>query len=502
MNIYKNYTVRIDANTGKETVLNDILADLSKLSEHLFYNFHNLTASNQNQAYKLARESYPNVPSKIIQNYIKQYYTLKKSGKKLKKPAKPGIFLDQNFKFVINDNKLTKYWIKFNKLYFPLMGKYLNKYVQNENQVHFAHIYKKQNKIYCRLTLKVESDVLYTNSDEKDNAENGYTFIRNVIHSTDLHAKTRDSIRAELHKATTQIKNDLIEFGTEVLFLPNRDTFVNNTFEEETIIDGNKIRKNLNSFPYRLLIDILKQKCLECGISIITDPKKVKISESKVEANARSHYERMIEYSSKRKRKIPKIVGGEYLNSRKYDGPTLLMSHNNSNDSKAMAVRIRRTLEKLTKEKSNYNLTAYGFEAIMVEFFCHKMIVKNEIVTKKLVYEYVEDYFHKTISKVSIEEWIKNNAEKIFPEIQLLLESETNWTKYIRIVVDKFATYYTDRFYNCLYSYMRKYYKDVKTYIYKDYFIRSEIPQNVDVKMFTPIQFASIDYSQMPYLFC
>lgn len=154
MKSVKSYTCLISGNKSKIKFLEDILNEIDKLSLFVFNQGKN-SWFNQKQLYHICRQNFPLINSKILQNFISLYQP--KSGRKLpKNKIKPSIFIDQGQNIQINKLKLTNYWLRFCKKNFPLLGKFSLNKIQDPTKVKLVQIFKRNNKLYCKLTYVEE----------------------------------------------------------------------------------------------------------------------------------------------------------------------------------------------------------------------------------------------------------------------------------------------------------------------------------------------------------
>jgi len=157
LKITKSFTVRIDGNKSKINYLHQQLSDIQKLSEFAYSlgkeNWKKLTP-----LYNRCREEFPSLKSKIVQNFLRFHFTTSNWKKKTKKPPKASILVDyQSCGLLCNENtKLSNYWIRFHRKNFPLFGKILLKKIQDPKELKLIQIFKRKNKLYCKLTVSKE----------------------------------------------------------------------------------------------------------------------------------------------------------------------------------------------------------------------------------------------------------------------------------------------------------------------------------------------------------
>ena len=114
----KSYTCLISGNNCKINYLQeqlDIIEDLSWYIFNLKQKFGINWWFNQKLLYHQCRRFFPELNSKVIQNFIRYFYSVKKGCKLPKSQVFPSIVLDfQNFKIESSlKTKLTNFWIKF-----------------------------------------------------------------------------------------------------------------------------------------------------------------------------------------------------------------------------------------------------------------------------------------------------------------------------------------------------------------------------------------------------
>ena len=124
MKLVKSYTAKIDGNKDKIEYLRETLNTIQEMSDYIF-SLGKDKWFNQKELYRICREKYPDIKSKVLQNLIRFYMPI--SGKKLpkKKPIKASICIDQNFDIQLSDNKLSSIWLRFHRINFPLISNQL-----------------------------------------------------------------------------------------------------------------------------------------------------------------------------------------------------------------------------------------------------------------------------------------------------------------------------------------------------------------------------------------
>jgi putative transposase len=280
----KSYTCLISGNKSKIKFLEDILNEIDKLSLFVFNQGKN-SWFNQKQLYHICRQNFPLINSKILQNFISLYQP--KSGRKLpKNKIKPSIFIDQGQNIQINKLKLTNYWLRFCKKNFPLLGKFSLNKIQDPTKVKLVQIFKRNNKLYCKLTYVEEipditiqnpSNIIGCDVNYKRMvlSDNSFKMIKQLAHRKIEHKKNNQKKRNltnyskdYLHKLTTQISKDLSTQGVEVLVLENLRNLRKSSSRKNGTSKGKMINYIINSFPYSMFQNFLKYKCLNLGIKV------------------------------------------------------------------------------------------------------------------------------------------------------------------------------------------------------------------------------------------
>ena len=157
MKLTKSFTVRIDGNKSKIEYLHQQLSEIQKLSEFTYSldkeNWKKLTP-----LYNRCREEFPSLKSKVVQNFLRFHFTTSNWKMKTKKPPKASILIDyQSCGLLYDENtKLSNYWIRFHRKNFPLFGKILLRKIQNPKDLKLIQIFKRKNKLYCKLTVSKE----------------------------------------------------------------------------------------------------------------------------------------------------------------------------------------------------------------------------------------------------------------------------------------------------------------------------------------------------------
>lgn len=293
MKTNKSYTCKISGNNCKV----DYLQEQLELIEYLSWFIFNLKQKfginwwfNQKKLYHQCRRFFPELNSKVVQNFIRFSYRIKKGQKLPKKPVDPSIILDyQNFDFSKYSNKLTNYWLKFSKIKFPLFGKTnLNK-IKHTDKIQLVQIYKRNNQLYCKLVVVKElpeptggSNIVGCDINYKRMvlSNNKFYNIKQLAHRKIEHKKYNQKKRNLnnyskdfLHKLTTQISKDLSAQGVEVLVLENLKNLRKSASRKLKTSKGRMLNYIINSMPYGIFQHLLKYKCLDLGIKVeFTNP--------------------------------------------------------------------------------------------------------------------------------------------------------------------------------------------------------------------------------------
>lgn len=282
----KSYICLISGNVGK---YNHIETQL-ELIEHLSWVIFNLKQRfgihwwfDQKMLYNHCRKMFPELNSKVSQNFCKCYFPTK--GKKLpKKPIAPSILLDQSFYVETSSKtKLTDYWIKFHRRYFPLFGKKILEKI-DLTKIKLVQIYRKNNRLYCKMS-EVKENIKSTSDQNIVGCDVNYNRVvlsNNTFHSTKKlthrkiehkkhNLKNRNLTNYSkdfLHKLTTQIADDLQSKGIDVLVLEDLKNLRKSASRKLGTSKGKMINYIINSFPHSMIQTFLEYKCLDRGIRV------------------------------------------------------------------------------------------------------------------------------------------------------------------------------------------------------------------------------------------
>ena len=288
MKTSKSYTCKISGNMLKVFYLQDQLEIIEDLSWYIFNLKQRFGINwwfNQKQLYHQCRRFFPELNSKVVQNFIRFSYRIKKGQKLPKKPVEPSIILDyQNFNFSKYSNKLTNCWLRFHKKNFPLFGlRILNK-IKHTDKIQLVQIYKRNNQFYSKLTVVKElpdpsggetaigCDVNYKRIVLSNNK---FYNIKQIAHRKIEHKKYNQKKRNLtnyskdfLHKLTNQISKDLSAQGVEVLVLENLKNLRKSASRKVKTSKGKMINYIINSMPYCMFQHLFEYKCLDLGIKV------------------------------------------------------------------------------------------------------------------------------------------------------------------------------------------------------------------------------------------
>lgn len=285
----KTYTCLISGNKSKISYLQEQLELIEQLSWYIFNLKQRFGINwwfNQKMLYHQCRRFFPELNSKVVQNFIRFSYSIKKGMKLPKKPVNSSLIIDyQNFDFQIFNNKLTNYWLRFQKRNFPLLGKRLTK-IKHTDKIQLIQVYKRNDKYFCKLVIVKElpeptgglnvvgCDVNYKRVVFSDNS---FKHIKQLAHRKIEHKKNNQRKRNLnnytkdfLHKLTTQIADDLQQKAIEVLVLEDLRSLRKSASRKLGTSKGKMINYIINSMPYGMFQNFLKYKCLDRGIKVVS----------------------------------------------------------------------------------------------------------------------------------------------------------------------------------------------------------------------------------------
>ena len=288
MKLIKSYTARIDANASKDSNILFILSKLDEVSEYVF-DLGKDKWFNQKEIYHQCRKQFPEIHSKILQQFLKLYSPIGK--KKLPKNViKSVIILDnQTFDLKLDtETKFTNYWLRFGRKNYPLRGKNILSRIKDISCVQECRIYKKSDKIYCKLTYVEEKDDLNINSENSTgldintkqlvSSDNKFYSTKKLFYRKQEHKKNRmkgrnlqNYTKDFVHKLTNRIVSDLIRNEQEVLVLEDLKNLRQSASKKNRTSKGKYVNYLINnSLPFKMFRTFLEYKCLDRGIKVVT----------------------------------------------------------------------------------------------------------------------------------------------------------------------------------------------------------------------------------------
>ena len=303
----KSYTVKIDGNNSKVEYLHQQLSEIQKLSEFIFsmgeseWQYHM-------PIYQECQKRFPTLNSKVVMNFIRFHFTTPNWKLKPKNPPKASILIDYQSCGLKHDEttKLSNYWIRFHRINFPLFGRRRLEKISDENSLKMIQIFKRKNKLYCKLTVSKEicdqiaSDEIPKTIGLDINAKkivlgnNDFYSLKRHHHRKIEHRKhfpnnkkceekTKGELRAShklrnytkdtIHKLTTKIANNLQAQDTEVLVFEDLTNLRNSASKKLRTSKGKNVNYIVNTLPYRMFQNLLEYKCLDRGINVVyVDP--------------------------------------------------------------------------------------------------------------------------------------------------------------------------------------------------------------------------------------
>jgi IS605 OrfB family transposase len=284
----KSYTARIEGNACKSSNLLFILSKLKEMSQYVFeggpdYWFDFMAM------YHDCRKRYPELNSKILQNFLQLYRPIK--GRKLPKSAiKPIIVLDQNFNLKFNEcSKYSNWWLRFGRRNYPLRGKRILSRIKDISGVTECRIFVRNNKAYCKLTYAEEAPEITStdnpvgidlNTKRIVSSSNKVYHIKRWFHRKMENKKNRGKNNIDqftkhtIHQITNQIIADLVRTESKVLILEDLKDLRKSSSRKNGTSKGKELNYRINNcFPTAMFRQILSYKCLENGIKLeFVDP--------------------------------------------------------------------------------------------------------------------------------------------------------------------------------------------------------------------------------------
>ena len=305
MKLAKSYTVIIGGNSDKTSNILQILSQLNEMSEYVFEKGYNFWF-NFNAMYRICRELYPDLNSKIVQNFLK-FYRPTEELEPPKKAVHANIILDnQNFDLVFDpDTKLTNWWLRFGRRNYPLIGKRNLLRIKNIDNIKEARIFRRNGELYCKLTYMKEIPIQREKTDPVglDLNVKRIAVSSNKIYSTkrwfhkkseyQKHLKRKSKkdksfqeienenshtienfTKNHVHLMSNQIIKDLITRGSKVLILGDLEGLRESSSRKNGSSKGKTVNYMINNcFPFSMFREILSYKCLESGIRLeLVDP--------------------------------------------------------------------------------------------------------------------------------------------------------------------------------------------------------------------------------------
>jgi len=287
MKLIKSYTARIDANASKDGNILFILSKLNEVSEYVF-NLGKDKWFNQKEIYHQCRKEFPELHSKILQQFLKLYCPIGK--KKLPKNViKSVIILDnQTFDLKLDtETKFTNYWLRFGRKNYPLRGKNILSRIKDISCVQECRIYLRKKRVYCKLTYVEEKDKIVLNPGKSTgidinvkqlvSSDNKFYSTKKLFHRKQEHKKNRMKHRDTMnftkdfvHKLTTLIVSDLIRNEQEVLVLEDLKNLRQSSSKKNRNSKGKVVNYLINNcLPYGMFTSFLEYKCKDQGIKFV-----------------------------------------------------------------------------------------------------------------------------------------------------------------------------------------------------------------------------------------
>ena len=288
----KSFTVLISGNQNKINYLKSCITSLQNLSGFVFSLGKVKWSEDFNSLYKICREKFPELNSKVLQSFLRNYYCFQKGKKLPKKIVNASILIDtQSFNLKYNSNtKLSNYWIKFHRKRFPLFGKrILDKFKNDLQFCKLVQIFERNKKLYCKLSIVKEitepngSTIpsrtvgLDINTARIVLSNNKFYLTKQLKHRKLERYKNNQKKRNlnnytknYVHNLTSQIVKTLFTNGSEVLVLEDLKNLRTNCTEKIKHKGNSKKNYLINSLPYQMFRSFLTYKCSGKGIKVIT----------------------------------------------------------------------------------------------------------------------------------------------------------------------------------------------------------------------------------------
>ena len=284
MKITRSYTVKIDGNIGKTDFLRQQLCAVDLLSSFIYSLIPKL-GYRITPLYKECRNHFPELNSKVVQNFIRYGYTTQSRRHKPKKPVKASLFIDyQNFGLLEDSKtKLTSLWLRSFRRNFPLLGKYIFDRIEDFSDMKLIQIFERDNKLYCKLSYVKEIEDkpksskskivgLDLNAKQLVLSSNDFYSLKRLNHRKIEHHKNKKPLKNFTkdfaQKLSTKIALDLSNQGQEVLVLENLKNLRRSASKKLGTSKGKKVNYIVNSLPYNMFQSFLEYKCKSLGIRV------------------------------------------------------------------------------------------------------------------------------------------------------------------------------------------------------------------------------------------
>jgi IS605 OrfB family transposase len=282
MKIVKSFSCKISGNDNKILFLKTKLNEIKKLSEFVF-ELGKDTWFDQKSLYHYCRHYFPELNSKMVQNFISLY--MPKKGRKLpKRPIKESIYMDQGQNVQRKETKICTFWLRMFRKNFSLLGKYLEDKIEDPSNIKLVQIYERNSKLYCKLSYVTEKEDISINTNPEkvigcDTNWYRMVFSNNHFYNTKRlayrkieHKKNKKKLKNYtkdfLHKLTKNISLDLQKEGVEVLVLEDLRNLHKSVSKKNGKSKGKLINYIINQFPYGMFQQFLSYKCLDLGIRV------------------------------------------------------------------------------------------------------------------------------------------------------------------------------------------------------------------------------------------
>lgn len=289
MSIYKAFTCRIQGNPGKEDFLKSSIQRIADLSAYVF-SLGKERWGDQKSLYHECRAKFPDIHSKHLQQFLKEYMPKGKRNSPKEKPLPPALILDcQNF--VLNKTDATKYtnwWLRFRRINFPLRGKEILERMSRNGDPVSVKITLKDGKLWCSVSTSIETAdkavTDFSNSTGVDinstclvSSENSFYSTKRMLHVKREHRKNKmkgrnlkNQTRDAIHKLTRKLVSDLVVKGRDVLVLEDLKNLRRSSSKKLGTSKGRSVNHTVNSLPFYMFRSFLENKCSELGINVTT----------------------------------------------------------------------------------------------------------------------------------------------------------------------------------------------------------------------------------------